>query len=55
MLLHYLHGGLLETFLGTRELEDKDIRALEVIVDHLVLVEVGEASSHLDGEGRVRS
>ena len=51
VLLLYLHGGLLEALLGSGELEDQDIGALEVIVDHLVLVEVGETSSHLEGEG----
>ena len=50
MLLLYLHGGLLEALLGSGELEDRDIGALEVIVHHLVFVEVGETLSHLEGE-----
>ena len=42
---------LLQTLLWAGELEDKDIRTLEIVIDHLVLVEVGKTLSHLRGGG----
>ena len=44
----YLVRGLVEALLWAGELEDKDVGNLEIIVDDLVLVEVGETSGHLE-------